>query len=86
MKTLEVYARFEITDEGIRQLRALGRIERLVLANTEGESEPTRLSVASLQTLAELRSLRELFLLDAAFSDESVERLRRQLPDCKIVQ
>jgi hypothetical protein len=86
LKTLEVYARFRISDEGIGQLRALTRIERLVLANTEGKSDPACVSDASLQTLAKLRSLRELFLLDAVFSAESADHLRRQIPDCKIVQ
>jgi len=84
LRTLEIYGRFQLTDESVSHLRRLARLERLVLANVDGESDPSRLSDACLDDLAGLESLRELFLLDQAFTDADVARLRRALPRCNI--
>lgn len=85
LQTLEIYARFQLDDETIRQLGALGRLERLVLGNVDGGSDRARISAACLEDLTGLTSLRELFLLDDAFSEADLTKLRRALPKCNIV-
>ncbi|HEV7223852.1 MAG TPA: hypothetical protein VGN42_14185 [Pirellulales bacterium] len=85
LRTLEIYARFQLTDEAVSHLRGLARLERLVLANVDGESDASRISGACLDDLAGLASLQELFLLDQAFSDADLATLRRALPDCNII-
>lgn len=85
LETLEIYARIQLTDETARQLRRCGRLERLVLANIDGESDAAGISAAFLENLAAMTSLRELFLLDGAFSDAEIDELRRALPECQIV-
>lgn len=86
LRTLEIYARFQLTDQAISHLRGLDQLERLVLANVDGESDASRISDACLDDLAALESLRELFLLDQAFTDADVAKLRRALPECDIVR
>lgn len=84
LQTLEIYGRFQLTDETARRLRGLGRLERLVLANVDGESDASGISEAFIKNLAAMASLRELYLLDGAFSDAEIAKLRRALPECHI--
>lgn len=85
LENLEIYARIQLTDETARRLRRFGRLERLVLANLDGQSDATGISTAFLENLAEMTTLRELFLLDGAFGDAEIDKLRRALPECQIV-
>lgn len=86
LQTLEIYARFQITNNATRHLCGFRRLERLVLANADGASDASGISDKCLNDLGNLASLRELFLLDGAFSDADVAKLRRALPECKIVR
>ena len=68
-----------IADAGITYLRALGKLERLVLTQT-GVSD------ASVEALCEMKHLRELFLpRNGKISDESERVLRAALPSSRIV-
>ena len=84
LETLEVYARFQLTDATLAQLGRLRRLKRLVLANIDGASDASGVSPAALDDLSRLGSLRELYLFDDVFIEADVERLRAALPDCKI--
>jgi hypothetical protein len=86
LRTLEIYARFQLTKNATRHLRGLRRLERLVLANADGASDASASSDACVDDLGNLVSLHELFLLDGAFSEADIAKLRRAIPECKIVR
>ena len=88
-----------ITDDELQKLRGIAGLQHLNLCFTQisdlqqlsGLSELksldlriTRVDDGGLQHLGSLTELRELWLNDTLVSDEAVNELRNQLPDCQI--
>ena len=66
-----------VTDADLINLRALSRLESVDLGGTA-------VSNAGLMFVRSLRQLRRLNLKETSVTEEAVERLRRELPECQI--
>lgn len=76
LKTLNLGGTW-ITDDGLRSLRDMHDLQVLDLAGT-------RITNAAADHLVHLRSLRRLRMEGTGIGQESLEKLRQALPDCRI--
>ena len=69
----------DVTDAGLYNLVRLKHLEVLCLVNTQ-------ITDASVETLAKLKSLREIALGRTGVTQDGMTRLKRLLPDCKVLE
>lgn len=72
-----LYIRGDFTDEGLKMLSTLPKLERVNL-NSEHVTDETAKALASIKTLRYIR------LSKTQITDEAIAELRRSLPDCQI--
>ena len=70
---------FEVTDTGIRSLENMQRLKKLWL-------DETVVSDRAIDSLVKLRGLRELYIAKTRVTAAGRDRLRRQLPNCRLVE
>ena len=69
----------EVTDTGIRSLENMQRLKKLWL-------DETVVSDRAIDSLVKLRGLRELYIAKTRVTAAGRDRLRRQLPNCRLVE
>lgn len=74
----EGFAGPKVTDAGTKSLSELTRLKTLNMVGA-------RITDDSLAHLSRLRTLTHLIIIDSKLSDKGISRLRRELPDCKVV-
>jgi internalin A len=72
-------AHTRITDNGLKEIATLDKMERLNV-------EHTSVSDVGLKYISSLINLKLLYLSGTSVTDEGIEMLKRELPQCKIIQ
>lgn len=67
-----------LNDNEITDVSPLTKLDKLTHLNLSGNL------ISDISPLAEIKSLKYLLILDTAVSEEALEQLQQQLPDCQI--